>query len=148
MISERNLKMEESFSTSTKERDHSFSFADQIFDFDPISPSVSQVCLPQHDMDTKWRSIAAAHPKNDTSKIAHIDRFDQSNTRKNDDYHVLIEEVKVPEEPFLLFLTHFVTCVPLTNVKEFIEMAFNKFPEISFEFIPGKFKVSLTVIFM
>lgn len=51
-------------------------------------------------------------------------------------------DIKVPEEPYLLFLSHFETCVPFHRVSDLIERTFDQFPEISFEFVAGECVVS------
>ena len=68
-----------------------------------------------------------------------------SDEYNNDRLKALALDIKVPEEPYLLFLSHFETCVPFHRVSDLIERTFDQFPEISFEFVAEECVVSLSL---
>ena len=187
----------EEITTSDKEQQHLFSYADEIYDLfqshedsvdfvsdnsdwcdDRISPRLDQVCLPYYDIETKWRSVSIENPsqllnrsdrinndfaqkgltgladlKSTPKRPSNIYRIEvtpseehyTSDEYNNDRLKALALDIKVPEEPYLLFLSHFETCVPFHRVSDLIERTFDQFPEISFEFVAEECVVSLSL---
>lgn len=73
---------------------------------------------------------------NPTNDCTTADKYDNGCSQK------ISQAIKVPEEPFLLFLSHFETCVPFSRVSDLVERTFEQFPEISYEFVAEECMVS------
>ena len=139
--------------------------------YDRISPKEEQVCIPYYDIDTKWRCVAIGNPLQLLSRherlssddlqfgkkidlesksvpsIYKIEVFPTDKGNSVDDYDPdrlqnRNHAINIPEEPFLLFLSHFETCVPFGHVSDLIERTFELFPEISYEFVAEECLVS------
>ena len=139
--------------------------------YDRISPNEEQVCIPYYDIDTKWRSVTVGNPLQlltrherlnsddlQSGQIVHVERkgisnihrievcptdeLSPTNKYRSDRLQERNHVIKIPEEPFLLLLSHFETCVPFLHVSDLIERTFEEFPEISYEFIAEECLVS------
>ena len=155
-----------------RNQDGTVDFNPDISDtYDRISPNEEQVCIPYYDIDTKWRSVTVGNPSqllirherlnsddSQSGKRVHLERKSISNIHgievsptdelspankyRSDRPQETNHDVRIPEEPFLLFLSHFETCVPFRHFSDLIERTFEEFPEISYEFVAEECLVS------